>query len=94
MLQHLAEGLGDMVAEALTIDDLIAWRAQRAEEGAGPYTPRLPVAPGCVAQNSAPAISAKNHGNRGINAEQIYPERLPAQPPAWLASVSPATDGV
>jgi hypothetical protein len=43
MLQHLAEGLGDMVAEALTIDDLIAWSTQRAEEGAGPYTSNMEV---------------------------------------------------
>lgn len=43
MLQHLAEGLGDMVAEALTIDDLIAWCTQRAEEGAGPYTLNMEV---------------------------------------------------
>jgi integrase len=43
MLLHLAEGLGDMAAEALTIDDLIAWCAQRAEEGAGPYTLNMEV---------------------------------------------------
>ena len=43
MLLHLAEGLGEVVAEALTVDDLIGWCAQRAEEGAGPYTLNMEV---------------------------------------------------
>ena len=43
MLLHLAEGLGDRAAEALTVDDLVAWCAQRAEEGAGPYTLNMEV---------------------------------------------------
>lgn len=33
MLLHVAEGLGDIAAEALTIDDLIAWCTRRAEQG-------------------------------------------------------------
>ena len=43
MLLHVAEGLGEIVAEALTIDDLIAWCTRRAEEGAGPYTLNMEV---------------------------------------------------
>lgn len=43
MLQHLDEGLGDIKAEALTVEDLIGWCRQRADEGAGPYTLNMEV---------------------------------------------------
>lgn len=43
ILKHLAEGLGEIKAAGLTVDNLIAWCKQRRDEGAGPYTVNMEI---------------------------------------------------
>lgn len=43
ILKHLAEGLGAIKANGLTVDDLIGWCKKRRDEGAGPYTINMEV---------------------------------------------------
>ena len=38
MLAHLEEGLSDILADRMTIQDLTGWCRRRSAEGAGPYT--------------------------------------------------------
>lgn len=38
MLRQLDTNLGELQADALTVDDLVGWAQRRRDEGAGPYT--------------------------------------------------------
>lgn len=56
MLKHLAEGLGDKRASALSAQDLVDFATMRREEGAGPYTINMEISKLGTAMKYAAAV--------------------------------------